>query len=408
MKIQTVNHKNLNRISTYFLFFIVLCGYQFADFVFFPPTIIKAFSMLGIILIFITCFRQIFTLKRLSVPYTIMQYYLLLYLISAVSCWINNEQSISHSFLVVYRMLYISFFFLLVKYKVDIFSVEKLFSRIGQIHVVLFLIALSVTPFVLFGTSDGELDNSRGAYRVGVQFGWDCFILYYFYFLNRWRNMKPLRYWIFLTALIIIIIYHLTRTTILSVGMVTVLFFLFKLRSYYRLVPVLLFAGFYFLGGDMLSKNSVVQGLLETSNTQISSNAKEDDIRIYEYKYFFNDYNDSWETSFFGNGAPHTESKFGKRAQYIRNTLRVFESDVGWAAIYIMFGWLGLAFTVCWLAYMLVVKIPDNYYYLKLIAGYYIIGNITAGPTFSHVFSVSISLYILHCILKDKKNVFAK
>lgn len=363
--------------------------------------------MLGVVLIFITCFRQIFTQKGESVPYTIMQCYLLLYLISAVSCWVNNDQSISHSFRVVYRMLYISFFFLLVKYKVDISSVEKLFSRIGRVHVVLFFIALSVAPFIIFGTSDKELDNSRGAYRVSVSFGWDCFILYYFYFLNQWRNMKPFKYWAILIALFVIIVYHLTRTTIISVGAVSVLYFLVKLRSYYRLIPVFLFIGFNFLGGDILSKNPVFQGLLETSNAQINRNVKEDDIRIYEYKYFFNEYNDSWKTAFWGNGVPHTESKFGKRAQYIRDTLYVFESDVGWAAIYIMFGWLGIAFTVFWLVYVLIVKIPDNYYYLKLIVAYYIIGNITAGPSYAHVFSVSISLYILHCILKDKRNVSA-
>lgn len=72
-----------------------------------------------------------------------------------------------------------------------------------------------------------------------------------------------------------------------------------------------------------------------------------------------------------------------------------WESDVGYAEIFVYFGLIGLIALLIWFIGVLTVRIPSEYFFLKIYLIFIIISMICGGYWFENIVEMAIITYIL-------------
>ncbi|HCT9758124.1 TPA: hypothetical protein OUD47_005320, partial [Klebsiella pneumoniae] len=113
-----------------------------------------------------------------------------------------------------------------------------------------------------------------------------------------------------------------------------------------------------------------------------SQKSGDDNVRLLEYNYFLTNYSKNMITDIFGNGIPHFQSSYGLKEISIREQFSYFMSDVGYAAIFVRFGVIGLLLYLFVFVKAAFQKVDKQYIYAKLFIIYLAIANVTAAWVF--------------------------
>lgn len=245
------------------------------------------------------------------------------------------SQSFSLGFRSTAPILALLYYFILLKSGID----SKAMIKVVHIYTIIWVAVwafMLFTPNRLFGI---EADN-RGVQRFFIP--GDGFVyLSYFLLFEKWLKTKSIITLLIVIGLFAVIIFQVTRQTIIFTLLVS-LYFLFRNNKY---IVLCIIAAFFVLQFFTIhfSDDSALGALINLSQNQVSDSQSGDTyIRILEYEYFCLDFNNNPLAILFGNGVPHDESAYGKEILYAKDYLAFYMSDVGYAALYVQFGCLGL------------------------------------------------------------------
>lgn len=337
--------------------------------------------------------------RRNSYP-SLVRWQVVSIIISIFMSYIAWGQSVVLSFRVTCIELSIIYFFLLLKWSPSLEYVEKIALTYGVVNLLLWMIAMAVAPMPIFGGVDEEMkEPDRGLYRINI-LGNGFFLLSFFYSVVRFK-MSSKKIWLAISILLyVVIVMHVVRQ-IIAFTLITAILYYFWNQKVRAIICILVFyiLGYVISFKDILLENKVTSALIEqTENQYNSQKSGEDDIRVREYIYFFTQFPTTPLTAVFGNGTPHSEGTFGKFAEYYMGVLRMFPSDVGYAAIYNMHGILGLIILFCLLTKVIKQKIPERWMYIKLFILYQIPANIAASWFVHDTLTIAMCYYILYRI----------
>jgi len=393
-------------ISIFWLYLFPLASFLFYEYVGFNE---KQLKMIQFIIVF---FALIFVLKDLLRKHKQTRYYnivrilLLLFLFSMIMACLFWEQSIQLSYRATApQSLTILYFFILFKIKPSRAEIERLIWFFCIVYLLCWVYGIAKAPQLVFGSEDEfGLSDERGVYRLFIK-GRGFICLGLFLAVSKFIETKR-KIWIFIFAgLFAVIVMHTIRQVIFFSFLVTVGYLLWSKKKLLIFVGILSIGFLFFENKIKISDNSIIGSLLALSERQIEEQYSGDEnIRITAYKYLFTEYSANIITDVFGNGFPHEQSHFGQKELYMKNFLKIFSSDVGYAAIFVRVGWLGL------LCYLLIFyrtikqKVPPAFMYAKLFIIYMIFANIAASWVYHDMIAICVCLFILECSNLEQKN----
>lgn len=335
--------------------------------------------------------------SRNSYPY-LVRWQMISVVISIFMSYIAWQQSIVLSFRVTCIELSVIYFFLLYKWQPSLEYVEKIALTYGVVNLVLWMMAMAVAPMPLFGGIEEEMkEPDRGVYRINI-LGNGFFLLTFFYSVVRFKMSSKMIWLVIAVLLYVIIVMHVVRQ-IIAFTLITAIMYYFWNRKWRAAIFIFIFYVFSNVISfkDALLGNKVMSAMIEQTEKQYDSQKSgEDDIRVREYIYFFAEFPTTPLTAMFGNGTPHSEGPFGKMAEYYMGVLRMFPSDVGYAAIYHQHGILGLIILLCLLIMVIRQKVPNRWMYIKLFILYQIPANIAASWFVHDTMTIATCYYILY------------
>jgi hypothetical protein len=402
VEIKKLNTHNL--ISTFWLYIFPLVSFRFYGYVGFNANILKAILFAIIPLAFLFVLKDLLLKSKQTKYYNVVRALLLLFLFSILMAYVFWGQSIQLTYRAMApQCLTIIYFFILYKIKPSKIEIERLIWFFCIIHILCWIYGIIKAPELVFG-SEGEdgLSDDRGMYRLSIA-GSGFLYLGFFVAVSKFVETKRKK-WIFLfCGLFIIIVLNVLRQVIFFSFLVAAGYLLWKNK---RLLIIIGIIGIgLFVGGNAInfSNDSVIGQLINLSERQAEEQRYgEENIRITAYKYLFTKYSANIITDIFGNGFPHEHNEFGQREVNMNKNLAIYASDVGYAAIFVRVGWLGL------LCYLLLFyraarqKVPPAFMYAKLFIIYVIFANIASYPVRTDIIVICICLFILEqCNLNE-------
>lgn len=325
---------------------------------------------------------------------------ILCFLFSIIMSYFLWGQSIVLGYRSTAPILGLLYFFLLKKIGLSYKKTEYIIYVYAIIWICIWALML-YTPIRLFG----QEADTRGVARFFIPN--DCFIyLLYFLSLNKWLICKRKIFAVISICLFIIIVLQVTRQTIIFTTIVS-LYYIFKKKKFIIVYLLLAFFALQFLSLSF-KEDSAVGSLISLSEQQLKENKHGDTyVRILEYEYFFFEFNPNPIAAVFGNGVPHDESTYGFRILYDKMMKRYFLSDVGYAAIYIQIGILGLLiFFSCFYSLYKDKKLSPYCNGAKMYL-YYIFLVDTMSYVFSfHIVTFAIAFYLIDLSNRESSKVF--
>lgn len=312
------------------------------------------------------------------------------FLISILSCLIYWGQSPVLTFRAGISTLSILFFFTLKRRNVDIDSVERLCIVFATIYAALWLYALSMAPFAVFGNAD-EVNDARGFFRINSVKGIDMVALLYCISLYKISNSSKKWIWILVAiGTFVLIFLSLTRILIGAAVAVTIMYLLRK-KSVFLIVIVAFIA---FGGTELLTRNDAFNMMSEMTVTQFQEDANSD-MRHPEYEGAFNLFPFHVGTVLFGNGAPHVESSYGQFEENLKSQFRFNRSDAGFVGIYTTYGLFMFFLLIRLFIRVIKLKTPPECVPYKLFIIFLFISNLTMYVFWSYGIAFMLCLYLL-------------
>ena len=267
---------------------------------------------------------------------------------------------------------------------------------LSLIAIPLYFANAATFPNFMFGgmTEKGE-DLSRGILRVPV-FSLNIIAMMVFYAINQVILKKKPLMWTILGCLFAFMIFmSVWRQYIVIVYALSVIFIFLNSSMLKRLILIL------FLGviAGAVTQIPAVKAMIELSEDQSDANDRDEDIRIYDYKYFGNESQTNDVTRVFGNGAPSLgNSRWGIMMENEWDELGTFPPDTGWAGYYWYYGAIAvLSVFILFLISAIRKKRPDQQYLTYTFIMYLLI-EIASGAIlrYDETVCIAIALYLLY------------
>lgn len=351
-----------------------------------PIVILKMSGFLSSFLLFVLSLKQIFLkhYKAFSIPWllrTIIIQTLFTFFIAALY-W---NQPFANTFRSSICFFNLSFFFLLLKYKPERKFILKLILTYTVIDVILLLYAFSVAPVNVFGMLGEEGDvyvaDNRGGYRITIV-GRTIAVISYFYFLGKIFVKKSRKQFICIALSLLLLIYicsDLTRSNMASIFVVTVYVIYCHTKNKIKFLALLACSIIAITFIFQYFFQEQYETMLDLTETQFSYSGGKDimswSYRIYEYIFFFTEYNQSVFTYIFGNGMPNNSplqdyEDFWKMHGY-------WASDVSYAMIFKALGLVGLILYITLIVKALRLKVRKENRFCKSYILYAAVSTIT-------------------------------
>lgn len=383
-------NKLLANIILYLFPILSYYGYQFVGL---NQTLMKGFYFLSIPVLALYIGKT-WKIKSRSPYLNKMRMLILMLAVSILMSWLIWGQPILLGYLATAPVLAYIFFFFLVKGEFSQEELERYIWINAFIWIFLWIIAYAVAPVRLFGYIDNELNDSRGVFRISIP-GYGAVILAYFLAINKLIITKK-KIFVFLTLLLFVFITFRTVRQVILFSFLIGLYYLIHKIKYSWVYIIIAFCILNF-GTMKIERNSLLGNLIELTENQLESHNQGDTyIRVLEYKYFFTDYNNNPIAILLGNGTPHHNHKYGKREQVIQESFGYFQSDVGYARIYVTIGIVGLYIVLCLFFFPLQQNVQPTLMFAKLYIIYQIFANIAASWIWGEIIFICISFYLLH------------
>lgn len=319
-------------------------------------------------------------------------------LVSFIPCFIFHDQSLYLSYTISSFCLSVTYFFFLMKEKISMKEVERVIILYGCFFVICWIVDLLTFPNVVFTSSINHISDNmdRGALRFNIPgIGFLC--LFYLYCLCKYINTKN-KYMLSLAIfLYIVVVFQVTRQIILAITILSIWCLIKKMKYKYLCLGILTIILCYIPYEKLLNNDTMIAKMINQTIEQQNNNTQNDqsDVRIRAYRYFLCDFNKNITTVIIGNGQPHSLSSYGIEYEKKRNVNRFFLTDVGYAAIFVLYGIIGLVFFIGLFLYNIKNKVSSNVYYSKLYLVYLIIITFVSFGILYDMIILSLAAYSL-------------
>lgn len=386
--------QKVNRFKIFWLYFFPIASYYFYFYVGISSTVEKGTFFVALpITIFLSFnglnkFHSKKYAKFLLLILSIMS-------LSMLNSFVFHKQSFILSYKVTAQYMSIAYFFYLLSIKPNQKQIENLIWFLCIFYILLWIYGLSKVPEVIFGNNFDEIvDDSRGILRLRMV-GSGITVLAFFMSINKFIDSQK-KIWILVFSLLYIVIFlHVTRQVIVLTFIIGVTYLFYKIKWKW----FIMFGAFFFyliIGTIKFSNDAIVTKIINISEEQISNQKKAgEDIRITGYKHFFFNYSESVYTFLLGNGVSHGESDFGKKDIRLAKKRLLWDSDVGYAHIFIRFGAISLILYIIIIYRAVKQRTDRRLLYAKLYIIYLIFANIASTPILWEPVLLSITLYLL-------------
>lgn len=402
-----MNNKSPNRIKNWFVLVLPALSYQFFQYRALPYLVLKLSGFLTSFALFLLALKQIFyyRYKDWSLPFWIkgILCFTLLSFFASLIFWGQPFQNTFRSSIAYFNL---SFFFLLLQYKIKTETLIRLIFVYSVIVGVLWIYAIEQAPNIVFGRLGDDdftqLVNNRGGYRIRILGSTISLICYFYCITTAYLKKKKWMY----GAAVLLFIYNctdLTRSNMASIILATlVLFYLLNRNALSFIVKTTILGCivcaiiYHFFAEN-------IDILISLTSTQFKKNTTEDDgmWRLYEYLFFFTRFNKSWLTILFGNGAANQSN-----LQLYINDLKLhdyYPDDVSYAIPFIEIGLFGLLCYICLMYKAIKTKVPKEFLFAKAYLVYVVISNITISTLMDSI-PLSICLYLIYTNKISKKH----
>lgn len=316
-----------------------------------------------------------------------------LFLISVVFAMLGAKwghgQGLLLSAWVESSMYFYFFYFFLHALRIRPKELERLIIIVAVIYLTLFFAQYVLYPRQLFNS---RVQEARGTVRIFVPGGIFANLMFFYFLLLLFKKPKIL-YAVFCFLYVIIPVLQGTRSSILvTVFAILVVIVISKQVKSKLLVLFLMSSGavlLFFIFQD------IFMNLIEVSQDQ--SEQEGDDIRVKAIKFFLTEFYPNKINYFLGNGMGHMASPYGLKIMYYKAAYGFYQSDIGILGNYTIWGVTSILGIFLTLRKMFLIKIQQNYKYIKFWAVPLVIASILGSPFFggSNIVVIVSALYLL-------------
>ena len=300
-------------------------------------------------------------------------------LMSAYNAYVFNGQEIVTSLIATMQGFGYILLIPLSKSKLTICQIEKL-AKFFTICYLICSVLNRLSPYPLFGSADEGSD--RGATRFRL-LGIYWVIFFFLMKINRYavENKKNDLYWIIASGMGIL--FSLTRQDIVVSFILGGMLYFVKTK----IVKKLAFAIFTIVLINVVAPHiPVVNSLIEKSIEEKQAQSQYDNIRIVAAEFYTFEYPRNLQQSLFGVGVPSFgNSNYGNQMVKIQEVLKVFREDVGYCGFYFNYGLIATVIMIGLFLWVLYLKLPRQYIYLKYYSAAFLLLNIASSPCQSNV-----------------------
>jgi hypothetical protein len=374
------------------ILFIILCSLLFFEFTFLGRYA-KLFELMGIGLVVVLIvlygiYDNSFRFKHNFIPQMIIILLSLPFSMYVASKFHNQDLSVS---LYAQRSIYYYLlYFALHQIKINPKDFEKLFIYFAVAYVIFYLLQYALYPGkIIFNC---RISEERGTLRIfiaGLPYLIICYFLSLQYVLERFK----LKYIVFYSVTLIIMILLGSRGLLFALAISTIINLLFSKRIKSKVLIYLLGA----IGVTLIyiAFQNIFQGLI-SATTEKELNLS-DNIRIRAARYYLTKFFPDPLAYIFGNGASSARSDYSNRLVMISSKYGYFLSDIGILGNYIKYGILFVLGVIGIIYKSLRIKIQPQFKYIKyfytLNALCFVLGGGFADSDF--IVLVCITLYML-------------
>ncbi|MEJ2905703.1 O-antigen ligase family protein [Pedobacter panaciterrae] len=291
------------------------------------------------------------------------------------------------------------FYFYLAKSQPKMNEVERFIWVFVAIYLVCFYVGLAVSPFRLFkgyGELDKEIDTSRGISRIRLTLiGAGPLYLAYFLSISKIKYAFNKKWVVVCVVLFVTIVLHLGRQAIIFSFILGLLYFLDNLSLMKRLLVVFGFVAAFWV---LLIVSPVISALIEKSETEYSGQKEGDENpRVGAYRFYFTEVSPNVITDLLGNGRYSLgKSKYGDFIDKYGRSQGYVAADVGYASIFLYFGFVGLFLFFKLLISTLRTRVPNEFAYAKYYIFFLFLGNIAGSTLLGTVPVLCVALYVIN------------
>jgi len=298
----------------------------------------------------------------------------------------------------------LSFFFLLLKYKVRTESLIWLVFIYTIIVVLLWFYAIGQAPNIVFGSLGEddftELVNNRGGYRIRI-LGTTLSIICYFYFITKaYLHRKR---WMYGVAILLFLFNctDLTRSNMASIVIATLVLFYLLNRNVLTFMVKTIIAVSITLALIYYFFSENIDILINLTDSQFERGNEDDGFyRLKEYVFFFTEFNKSWLTILFGNGAENNSD-----LQMYVNQLKLkgyYSDDVSYVIPFLQIGILGLLYYLFLFYKALKTPVQKEYLFAKIYIVYVVFSSLTITTLLDSI-PITICMYMIYVNRINKK-----
>jgi hypothetical protein len=332
-----------------------------------------------------------------KIPYfTLISFITLSTAFSIIMAYLYWGQSLVLGYGATACFLAIVFYFFLLKARPSLKSLELFVWVFASIYILLWLFGISRAPAIMFGNPENLLDDSRGIFRLHIP-GRATLVIAFFLALNKYTILRKNSYIFLSIGFFVFIIFQVTRQIIFWSFLVGLYYILRNNKYVWGYLAVVAFISIVIFNSIRIPEDSVVGNLISLTENQVDAQKGGDDnIRIQEYRFFFSDLSKNFITDVFGNGMPHVNSVYGRYYfNTVQNSYRYFLSDVGYAQMYVVTGWVGLILYLFLFWKIFHRNVSPQVMFAKLFIVYQIGANIAASWYTHDVITIAVCVYIL-------------
>lgn len=255
--------------------------------------------------------------------------------------------------------------------------------------------AATFPNFMFGGTTEKGEDFSRGILRIPV-FNLNIICMMVFYSINRVMLNRRKLFWTIIGCLMaLMVVLSVWRQNIAITFGLSFIFIFIHTSWIKRIVMVLIAVS----AVTFVPKIPMFKAMIELSEDQSDANDEDEDIRIYDYKYFGYEFQTNDVTRVFGNGMPSFgNSVWGNAMENEWFALGTYPPDTGWVGFYWCYGAIAV---LCILALFIISAVrekrPDQKY-LTYTFLMYILLQIASGSILraDEAVSISVALFLLY------------
>lgn len=320
-------------------------------------------------------------------------------LISVFCATIFWKQGLLDTFISTIPNFSFLFYFYLAKTRPKMEAIEKFIWVFIAIYLVCFYLGLAVSPFRLFkgyGELDKEIDTSRGISRIRLTLiGAGPLYLAYFLTISKIKYAFHKKWVLLCVLLFVTIVLHLGRQAIIFSFILGLLYFMDNLSIMKRILVISGFIGAFWV---ILLVSPVISALIEKSETEYSGQKEGDENpRVGAYRFYFTDVSPNVITDLLGSGRYSLgKSKYGQFIDKYGRSQGYVPADVGYASIFLYFGFVGLYLFFRLLLKTLRTKVPNEFAYAKYYIVFLFLGNIAGSTLLGTVPVLCVALYVIN------------